>query len=287
MSDERTGVDRVLDWVVPVRLSGKRMSVEVERGVNIMLSLILLATVPYHAISKTLEVLPPDATDSVVWTKFSLYLLCDIVVYIGIITGVLLMKPYMLELIEIIEQFVNKKTEVSDKDPLIQEVVPMVTVEPTSVSLPISSDPVEGISEPESEIPTSLVQEPELQKINTYLSSAINEPALKAFIKANPNRFSSGEDMAIFYFLMTDKNYIRTSKKDFHTFISSLIDCVGYTQLSKACAKVKSILHDKWHDANEEMVNKYQDLWEDLRYLYSIKVETFRMRLHSLRISFP
>ena len=197
------------------------------------------------------------------------------------------MKPYMLELIEIIEQFVNKKTEVSDKDPLIQEVVPMVTVEPTSVSLPISSDPVEGISEPESEIPTSLVQEPELQKINTYLSSAINEPALKAFIKANPNRFSSGEDMAIFYFLMTDKNYIRTSKKDFHTFISSLIDCVGYTQLSKACAKVKSILHDKWHDANEEMVNKYQDLWEDLRYLYSIKVETFRMRLHSLRISFP
>ena len=175
------------------------------------------------------------------------------------------MKPYMLELIEIIEQFVNKKTEVSDKDPLIQEVVPMVTVEPTSVSLPISSDPVEGISEPESEIPTSLVQEPELQKINTYLSSAINEPALKAFIKANPNRFSSGEDMAIFYFLMTDKNYIRTSKKDFHTFISSLIDCVGYTQLSKACAKVKSILHDKWHDANEEMVNKYQDLWEDLQ----------------------
>ena len=68
MSDERTGVDRVLDWVVPVRLSGKRMSVEVERGVNIMLSLILLATIPYHAISKTLDVLPPDATDSVVWT---------------------------------------------------------------------------------------------------------------------------------------------------------------------------------------------------------------------------
>ena len=47
MSDERTGVDRVLDWIVPIRLSGKRMSVEVERGVKIMLSLILLATIPY------------------------------------------------------------------------------------------------------------------------------------------------------------------------------------------------------------------------------------------------
>ena len=75
----------MLDWIVPIRLSGKWMSIEVERGVKIMLSLILLATVSYHAINKTLEVLPPDATDSVVWTKFSLYLLCDIIVYIGII----------------------------------------------------------------------------------------------------------------------------------------------------------------------------------------------------------
>ena len=266
MCGERTGVDRVLDWVVPVRLSGKSMSVEVERGVKIMLSLILLATIPYHTINKTLDVLPPDATDSVVWAKFNLYLLCDIVVYIGIIAGVLLMKPYMMELIEIIEQFVNKKTEVSDKDPLIQEVVPMVTIEPIRISLPISSNPVERISEPEFELPTSLTQEQESQETNTYLSSAINEPALKAFIKAHPNRFSSGEDMAIFYFLMTDKNYIGTSKKDFHTFISSLIDCVGYTQLSNACAKVKQILNDKWHDANEDMMNKYQSLQNDVNF---------------------
>ena len=34
MSNERTGVDRVLDWIVPIRLSGKWMSVEVERGVK-------------------------------------------------------------------------------------------------------------------------------------------------------------------------------------------------------------------------------------------------------------
>ena len=250
----------MLDWVVPVRLSGKRMSVEVERGVKIMLSLILLATIPYHAINKTLDVLPPDAADSVVWTKFSLYLLCDIVVYIGVVAGILLLKPFVLELIEIIEELIKKKTETSDKDPLIQEVVPMVTVEPTQLSLPISSNTVERISEPESEILDLLSI-----SANTYFSKDINEPDLKAFIKNNPNRFSSGEDMAIFYLLMTEKSNIGTSKKDFHTFISSLIDCVGYTQLSNACAKVKTILHDKWHDANEEMANKYQDLWEDLQ----------------------
>ena len=71
--------------------------------------------------------------------------------------------------------------------------------------------------------------------------------------------------MAIFYLLMAEKSYIGISKKEFHNFISSLINCVGYTQLSNACAKVNSSLHDKWHNANEEMSNKYQSLWEDLQ----------------------
>lgn len=109
MSNERTGVDRVLDWIVPIRLSGKWMSVEVERGVKIMLSLILLATIPTHAISKTLEVVPPDAVDRLVWTKFSLYLLCDIIVYVGIVAGFLMLKPFVLELIEVIEEFIKRR----------------------------------------------------------------------------------------------------------------------------------------------------------------------------------
>ena len=248
----------MLDWIVPIRLSGKWMNVEVERGVKIMLSLILLATIPTHAISKTLEVVSPDAADSLVWTKSSLYLLCDTIVYVGIVAGVLLLKPFVLEMIEIIEEFIKRKTETNDEESLIQEIVPMVKVDPIEVPLPIHSKPQP--SEPESEILDRLSI-----NANTYFSKDINEPALKTFIKTNPNRFSSGEDMAMFYFLMTDKNYIRTSKKDFHTFISSLIDCVGYTQLSNACAKVKPILNDKWHDANEEMMNKYQSLQKDLQ----------------------
>ena len=254
MSNERTGVDRVQDWIVPIRLSGKWMSVEVERGLKIMLSLILLGSIPTHAVSKMLEVLPPDAADSMVWAKFSLYLVCDIVIYVGIIAGLLFLKPFVIELIEAIDKLIKKKTEANDEESLVREIVPMATVDPIEVPLPVQSKPQP--SEPESEIP---------ERVNTYFSSRINEPALKAFIKANPNRFSSGEDMAIFYLLMTEKSYIGTSKKDFHNFISSLIDCVGYTQLSNACAKVKTILHDKWHDANEEMANKYQDLWEDLQ----------------------
>lgn len=170
----------MLDWIVPIRLSGKWMSVEVERGVKIMLSLILLATIPTHAISKMLEVLHPDVADRLVWTKFSLYLLCDIIVYVGIVAGVLLLKPFVLELIEIIEEFIKKKMETNDEESLIQEIVPMVKVDLIEVPLPIHSKPQP--SEPESEL-----RDLPSMTVNTYFSKAINEPSLKAFIKANPN----------------------------------------------------------------------------------------------------
>ena len=73
------------------------------------------------------------------WTKFSLYLLCDIIVYVGIVAGVLLLKPFVLELIEIIEEFIKKKTETYDEESLIQDIVPMVKVDPIEVPLSIVS----------------------------------------------------------------------------------------------------------------------------------------------------
>ena len=46
----------------------------------------------------------------------------------GIVAGVLLLKPFVLELIEIIEEFIKKKTETVDEGSLIQGIVPMVEV---------------------------------------------------------------------------------------------------------------------------------------------------------------
>ena len=154
-------------------------------------------------------------------------------------------------------------------------------IELIEVPLPIHSKPQP--SEPESE----LRDLPSIT-VNTYFSKAINEPSLKAFIKVNPNRFSSGEDMAIFYLLMTENSYIGTSKKDFHNFISSLIDCVGYilnypmpVQRSRRFCTINGTMRmKKWR------IN-IKTFWKICRYLYSIKDEVFRMRLHSLRISFP
>ena len=69
----------------------------------------------------------------------------------GIVAGFLLLKPFVLELIEIIEEFIKKKTETYDEESLVREIVPIVTVDPIEVPLPVQSKPQP--SEPESEIP--------------------------------------------------------------------------------------------------------------------------------------
>ena len=51
---------------------------------------------------------------------------------------------------------------------------------------------------------------------------------------------------------MVELSCLGTSKKDFYNFISSLINCVRHTQLSNASANLKTILHDKRHDAHEK-----------------------------------
>ena len=98
----------------------------------------------------------------------------------------------MIELIESIDKLVKKKTETGDERSLIQEIVPIVKVDPIEAPIPINSK-----LQP-SELESELRDLPSMT-VNTYFSKAINEPSLKAFIKTNPNRFSSGEDMAIFY----------------------------------------------------------------------------------------
>ncbi len=96
---------------------------------------------------------------------------------------------------------------------------------------------------------------------NTFFSSDIDEEALTAYIKSNPNKFTSGEDMAIFFLIMSDRSYIGTSKKEFHKFLSSLIDCKGYTQLSNGCLRVKEVLnYHSMDEARQKLVAKYEEM---------------------------
>lgn len=87
----------------------------------------------------------------IVWSgRSSACIWCDIVIYIGIIAGLLFLKPFVIELIEIIDKLIKKKTETGEEESLIQEIVPMMKVDLIEVPLPIHTKPQP--SEPESEI---------------------------------------------------------------------------------------------------------------------------------------
>ncbi len=92
-------------------------------------------------------------------------------------------------------------------------------------------------------------------------SSDVDEEAVISYIKSNPDRFSSGEDMSLLFLAMSDRSYICTSKKKFHEFLSSLIDCAGYDTFSGRCRRVKEILeYTDTDSARRKLMVKYDGM---------------------------
>ncbi len=123
-------------------------------------------------------------------------------------------------------------------------------------------DVFKGKKKPTTEAsPAAQTTADENEEENTFFSSDIDEEALTAYIKSNPNKFTSGEDMAIFFLILSDRSFIGTSKKEFHKFLSSLIECKGYTQLSNGCLRVKEVLnYHSMDETRQKIVTKYEEM---------------------------
>ncbi len=121
-------------------------------------------------------------------------------------------------------------------------------------------DVVKGKKKPAVVADLKVASEDEAEE-NRFFTSDIDEESLTAYIKSNPNKFTSGEDMAIFFLIMSGRSYIGTNKRKFHEFLSSLIDCKGYTQLSSGCLRVKEVLNYHSMDATrQKLVAKYEEM---------------------------
>ncbi len=96
---------------------------------------------------------------------------------------------------------------------------------------------------------------------NSFFSSDVDEEALVSYIKSNPDKFTSGEDMAIFFLIMSGRSYIGTNRKKFHEFLSSLIECKGYSQFSNGCLKAKEVLgYHSMDEARRRLIAKYEEM---------------------------
>ncbi len=120
----------------------------------------------------------------------------------------------------------------------------------------------ELINGPASSLPDKAVKSYQpCEEDDPFFSPLIDEDALIEYIKANPDSFTCGEDMALFYIIMRDSGYSRASMRRFHDFLSSKIECRGYGQLSQGCLKVKERLgYHSMDETRKRLVIKYEKM---------------------------
>lgn len=111
--------------------------------------------------------------------------------------------------------------------PIVQEEVPLEITEVQAEDVPISAP--------------SIIELP-------------NPAILENYIKKNRRRFSKGEDMAMLYDILQEKDVTYANLKDFHTWLQGLTYGVQYGAISDARTK----LMDKLSDEDEKTIKKRQ-----------------------------
>ncbi len=114
---------------------------------------------------------------------------------------------------------------------------------------------------PTAAVPAVQTSVDEDEEENIFFSSDIDEEALVSYIKSNPEKFTSGQDMAVFFLIMSGRSYIGTNKRKFHEFLSSLIACKGCGQFSDSCRRVKEILdYTSTDEKRRKLMVKYEEM---------------------------
>lgn len=113
------------------------------------------------------------------------------------------------------------------------------------------------VTHSEGLVAEQVVESPSVQDV-AYEEKLSN---LGKYIRTNPNKFSTGEEIAMLYILLRDKGMIAKSLKKFHDWIKPLVDCVEYNAFTEARRQLQSKLDEK----EEKSMDKYEDLLEEVK----------------------
>ena len=111
--------------------------------------------------------------------------------------------------------------------------------------------------EPAGEVVEEVVGEVESEEVIEEVPHVLDLPdpsKLENYIKKNRRRFSKGEDMAMLYDILQEKDVTYANLKDFHTWLEGLTYGVQYSAISDARKKLK----EKLSEEDEKTINKRQ-----------------------------
>ena len=151
------------------------------------------------------------------------------------------------------QESTKKEVEECTKEELEEKEEPKEnTVEESSVA---EVAEVVTEEEPAGEVVEEVVGEVESEEVIEEVPHVLDLPdpsKLEGYIKENRRRFSKGEDMAMLYDILQEKDVTYANLKDFHTWLERLTNGVQYSAISDARKKLK----EKLSEEDEKTINK-------------------------------
>ena len=117
--EELLVIDKILDFLVPVKLRGKRMGVLMERGVKIMFLVVVAVIAIERILRKTIEAIGDTNQWSYAIGYIMLYLFITVVIYGLVMAGINMLISTISDMKR--ERVVEAKLDVQESDVVLEE----------------------------------------------------------------------------------------------------------------------------------------------------------------------
>ena len=276
MEEKTTKADRWIDFLVPWHNAYYFKTRRMQTSIKVVILMPLILALLYRAMCIADKFIDKESTLGDMFLWVGVWFVVLFIIYLAVAHTILTVAhDSLLEMflewsknrhknqevvqasavLPVSQESTKKDVEECTKEELEEKEEPKEnTVEESSVA--VVADVV-AEEEPAGEVIEEVVGEVKSEEVAEVVPHVLDLPGpskLENYIKKNRRRFSKGEDMAMLYDILQEKDVTYANLKDFHTWLKGLTYGVRYGAISDARKK----LMDKLSDEDEKTIKKRQ-----------------------------
>ena len=281
MEEKTTKADRWIDFLVPWHNAYYFKTRRMQTSIKVVILMPLILALLYRAMCIADKFIDETSTLGDLFLWVGIWFAILFIIYLALAHTVLTVAhDSLLEMflewsknrhknqevvqasavLPVSQESTKKDVEECTKEELEEKEEPKEnTVEESSVA--VVADVV-AEEEPAGEVIEEVVGEVKSEEVEEVVPHVLDLPdpsKLENYIKKNRRRFSTGEDMAMLYDILQEKDVTYANLKDFHTWLVGLTYGVRYGAISDARKKLKEKLSEedeKTINTREAMLNQ-------------------------------
>lgn len=276
MEEKTTKADRWIDFLVPWNNAYYFKTRRMQTSIKVVILMPLILALLYRAMVFADKFIDKESTLGDMFLWVGVWFVVLFIIYLAVAHTVLsVAHDSLLEMfldwsknrhknqevvqasavLPVSQESTKKEVEECTKDELEEKETP----EENAVAESSVAEVAEVVTEeePAGEVVEEVVGEVESEEVIEEVPHVLDLPdpsKLENYIKKNRRRFSKGEDMAMLYDILQEKDVTYANLKDFHTWLQGLTYGVRYGAISDARKK----LMDKLSDEDEKTIKKRQ-----------------------------